>query len=35
VPRAFQLLAGIFFGVRFAGDFTVQHANLIGAYNQM
>jgi hypothetical protein len=30
-----QLPAGIFFGVRFAGDFTVQYANLIGAYNKV
>ena len=33
--RAQKLLAGIFLCMRLAGDFAVQHANLIGAYNQM
>ena len=33
--RLSQLPAGIFLGVRFAGDLTVQYANLIGAYNKV
>ena len=33
--RTQKLLAGVFFRMRFAGDFAVQHTNLIGAYNQM
>ena len=34
-PRLHKLLAGIRFSVRLSGDNTVQHTNLIGAYNQM
>ncbi len=34
-PRTQKLLAGILLRMGLAGDFAVQHANLIGAYNQM